>query len=234
MRFFSYCLFLVIISYFTGCSKEKYGISTIQIHAKSVTNQKTKLIKWNMLDVGKVIIASTQIDSSGVGNLEFSIDKPLLASLEIGNRMLPVYLEPDYNLTILEGQGEGSQILYTGKGSKANNYLAKFKQIEPAIENAGGKNLFDLDQEQFLKRMDTIKESLQSFHVEYVEDVGLADHVETLFQNRITIINLVKIQTFGFNYGTRNSFDIPEPIIVTNIPFDSLLLESQMIEYAML
>lgn len=226
---------LIILCILTSCSiEDKNDKVTLSIHNTSGKNGLVKIKMWNMLNLSDSTIANTEIDSTGNGVLEFTINKPILASLQFGDRLSKVYLEQGYNLSVRIEINTDNPIVYSGHGSKPNNYLQKYSQIQSEIENSGGKNLFELDKKEFLGRIDTLKKSLLRFHNHYTDSINLPANVAALFKERNTIIPLSRIQNYGFNYGARNSFIIPESLDVTNIPYDSSLLKANMGEYAMM
>lgn len=232
-RSFQIFVFSIIL---TGCKPERsIDFVRISIKAPSDKTSDIKINIFNMLNLEQSLISEVKLDSIGTCDFEFKLSKPTLADISIGERINRIYLEPGYKLFINVDEKNEVQIKYTGTGSEVNNYLVQVALLQKKIEQAGGKNIFELEQEGFLDRLDSLKSSLADFHQHYIDTVQLPEKLIGLMEKRNAISVLTLRQIYGWNYGTQHNFDIPEKLnVMEEIPFDTTLLNSGMGEYAMM
>jgi thiol-disulfide isomerase/thioredoxin len=192
-----------------------------------------KITTSSMFNLDQSVITEGKIDSTGNCFLEIFIDKPIFANLKIDEETNPVYLEPGVKLNVI--YGDEDQIYFKGENSTVNNYLLKITKSQREIENRGGKNIAELNRQTFLNRLDTLERFFIRFHRDFVIENNIPHRIASLLdaRNKLRILGLK--QAFQWNYGARNNFDIPsEYDISKEIPYDSVLLNSGMIEYALL
>jgi thiol-disulfide isomerase/thioredoxin/ASC-1-like (ASCH) protein len=188
---------------------------------------------FSIINLEEIEVTKTKVDSLGNGFLEFIVNEPTLAKLKIGKKRIEVYLEPGYDLRA--SIAEGKAVNFSGIGSDINNYLAKISLLKKNVENSGGKNISELDQEKFLLRIDSLEKSLLSFHNQFIDSVQLSDHIAILLKRRNEIGVLEIKQAYGWNHRNRSTFEVPEPLDVSKkIPWDSTLLNVRMPAYAVL
>lgn len=217
------------------CCTPKKSINTVKISIKGqpdVSSPHVKISTFNMFNPEHFLLAEVKPDS---GDLEFTLTNPTFASLEIGKIRNTIYLEPGYALSVLVEEKPDKSIYFTGTGAEANNYLAQISLIQSRFEQAAGKNVFELAQEGFLDRLDSLEKSMADFHQHYIDSVPLSKDLINLFEKRNSTLVLKLKQTYGWNYGTQHNFEIPESLeVMDKIPFDSTLLNRGVAEYAMM
>ena len=217
------------------CCTPKKSINTVKISIKGHPGNKSPHVKistFNMFNQEQSLLAEAKLDS---GDLKFTLSKPTLASLETGEKRCTVYLEPGYDLNVFVEEKPDNPIYFTGNGAEANNYLAQVSLIQSRIEQAEGKNIYELDEEKFLKRLDSLENSLAGFHQHYIDSVPLSKDLINLLEKRNSILILSLKQIYGWNYGTQHNFEVPESLnVMDKTPFDSTLLNRGMAEYALL
>lgn len=233
-KFFFQVPVSVIILLICCSPKKNIDIVKISIKTPSIKGVNIKISIYNMLNQEESLIAEAKSDSMGTCDFEFALSKPTLASLEVGDKRSTIYLEPGYNLNAFVEGYEDKPMSYTGIGLEANNYLAQVSSAQKKFERVGGINIYELDQEKFLNRIDSLQSSLTDFHQHFTDSVPMANYLSELLVKR-NALNVISIrQIYGWNYGTKHNFEIPETLnVLDKIPFDSALLSSGMNEYAM-
>ena len=215
-----------------GCTFVEKNSARVSFSLPTATE--IEISKISMFDSESIMLSNGKIDSSGKRLMDFKIDGPILASLRIDHEITTLYLEPGYDLHIFSSQDTNKAIQYSGIGASANNYLRDVSLIRSRIEQAGGKSIYELSQQDFLQRLDSLVKGMDNFHQAFNGKSPLPKSVTELLEKRNKIIALAIKQAYGWNYGIRNSIDIPDSLsIVNQIPFDSVIMESGMSEYAM-
>jgi len=219
-----------IVFFLISCSPTEKR-ETVQILIQNTTGnvEEVKIVSYSMLSLEQSTLAKVTLDSSGLGNVQFDLNDPLMASIIINQQWIPIYLESDYDLEVMIED----DIIYYGHGSKANNYLARAFSIQIELEEANDTNIYELDQDSFLSRLDSIKSSLAAFHQHYLDSISLPIKITTLLEKRNSISLLNIKQHYSWNYAVHNSFIVPKTLDVTDqIPNDSTLLNVEMRGYA--
>ena len=195
------------------------------------TGTEIEVSNESMFDFESMILADKKVDFSGKCSMDLAIDGPTLANLRIDQEISTLYIEPGYDLHI--SFSKDTTIQYSGIGSQANNYLRDIFFVRSKLEQAGGKSIYELNQQAFLQRLDSLVKAMDNFHRTFNDKNQLPKSVSELFEKRNKIIALVIKQAYGWNYGIRNSTGIPDNLsIVNRIPFDSIMMKSGMSEYA--
>lgn len=227
--------FVVLTILLLSCRNEPRGIltnATIKIHAFPENLSEVNVaITTTFNDIN--IISKTTLDSNGTGLLLFPLQAPTFAQLKINSFEYTIYVGPGYDLEINESE-EGS-IIYTGNGADINNYLSGISKLQKEIENRNGKNIAELTSSQFRSRLDSLVSAFDNFHNHFVDSMQMQANLVTLLLLRNKMRILLLRQAFQWNYGARHDFDIPDEInMAKEIPYDSVLLNSGMLEYMLM
>ena len=228
--------FFFLVALIIGCSQQK-APKTVSI-ALQIPKEKLSTVKvrtMNMLTQESVSLAEVRLDSSGKASVAFALSKPVFAWLETTNGESRLYIKPGYELTAIFPGNILSAPSFSGPGSDVNNYIAKCYLMERKIEGDGKRNINKLDTGAFLRRLDTLQLSMARFHQQYTDSVSMPEDIISILEHRNAMRILSWKQSCEWNYGVSHDFDIPERLKVSkNIPYDSVLLNSGMFEYAFL
>lgn len=218
-----------------GCSvNHNEETARISTHIPSKGRSAITIGVLNTMNMETTLIVDAQLDSLGNYSLTFPCSNPTFASLKIGQEESTIYLEPGYNLSISYRGPTIKTAYYSGKGADANNYLSAIDIRRRRVEEGEGKNINDLTTpSEFFNRIDTLDKELAEFHRNFIDSIHLPVTTNFLLRERSKMRALVFKQAYQWNYGTKNNFKIPEDLDVTDeIPYDSILLNSGMFEYA--
>ena len=229
---FLFSLLLIIVMGFKP-KNEIQDMVRISIEAPGYMTNTLKILTYKQLSMEQYDLAEIKLDVDGKGMIEFSISKPQFVSLQTGEQINTLYLEPGYEMKISIDENIDKPFQFTGIGAEANNYLANTSLIKRKIVETNGKNIYELDEVSFLHRLDSLQNSLSDFHKNYTDHVKLPEYLIVLLNKMNTILTLSIKQIYGWNYATQSeSFHIPENLNVNDkIPFDPALLNIKMREY---
>jgi thiol-disulfide isomerase/thioredoxin len=178
-------------------------------------------------------IANEKLDSGGRVSFDIRISKAKFTSLKIGKIVTTIYLEPGYDLKVSIEDQDGELMTYFGNGAKINNYLIQASLMQNKFMELKSKNIYELNEQDFLSRYDSMAKALNYFYISFNDSVKFTTDAQILLKKTNKIRLLTVKQIYGWNYGTRNNYLIPRKFdISSEIPSDSTLLNSHMVEYA--
>lgn len=217
-----------------------HACTTKKPEAEVVISFKNHPLKWKELKISAIDMVSMQlipltsgeIDSTAQ-ELRISLTKPTFATLQYGNKWSTIYFEPGFNLSIEENTA--GSMRFSGKGSEPNTYLQKMTRIQNEMENSGGINLFELNQDRFLSRIDSMKTKQADFHKFYTDSLKLPKSIAEFLSKRNEVIILGKLYNYSWNYATAHNYALPSELSVTEkTPLDSTMLNYRVADYAMI
>jgi len=234
-KFFVSTFFVALTSLILSCRKEPHVVlTTAQIRVHVLTEKLSEVnVAFTTTFNDRNVISKTTLDSSGTGLLLFTVPAPTFAQLKIGSSESTIYVEPGYDLEINESE-EGS-IVYSGTGANINNYLWGISKLQEKIENRNGKSIAELTSPHFQFRLDSLLSAFDQFHNHFAHSVQMQSNLVSVLLARNKIRILLLRQAFQWNYGARHNFDIPAEMDMSKeIPYDSVLLNSGMLEYMLM
>ena len=186
-------------------------------------------------------LAEVKLDSADTAVLALDISKPTLAYLEIDSKWHKLYLTPGDDLKVsVSRTGEEQAITYAGTGSEANNYLAQITQIQERHVKMGGKYIWQLEQEGFMDRLDSMKRAYDEFHRGYTDTVAMPEKLSTALKNR----NRLTLVTQKENYELAHYSDDSDTAMMSEkvirekskesyyeVPFDTAFLNDALLGY---
>ncbi len=225
---------IVVLFSINACTSKKQSTEVIvSFRNTSVKWKEVKLSIIDMVSMQLTPVTVSEIDSTMKHELKFSLTKPTLATLQYGDKWFTTYFEPGYNLSI-EESGNGSIVL-SGRGSEPNTYLQKISQVQNEMENAGGINLFQLDQSSFLSRIDSMKSRQTYLHNFYVDSLKISASTAGFLDRRNEIVILGKLYNYSWNYATSHNYSLPKELnVIDKTPLDSAMLNYRVADYAMI
>jgi thiol-disulfide isomerase/thioredoxin len=118
----------------------------------------------------------------GTFTMEFEIEKAGFYNFKHGAEYSSIYLTPgDALLMTLDTDQFDESISYAGKGAEANNYMAaKYLKNEQLTEELSFKDLFSLEEAEFVQEVKRLYNEQSSFLEEYIEANNLDENFQKL------------------------------------------------------
>ena len=124
MHFLKFCFTLLVLAVIFSCQDKVADQVSIQFQTSPLGKSTTKLLKTDLIKYADSILATTQLDGQGAGNLSFIAKKAGLHKLEIDENFFDLYFTPGAQMEvkpqIIEGQ---IQLHFSGDGANVNNFL---------------------------------------------------------------------------------------------------------------
>jgi len=235
-KFSQLLLFLVLLIVLTGCiEKEESNTFFLRINAPSFNESLVEIVSVNVLNYEETLLESIILDSIGNGSVQFSRTKPGFGSIKIGDNYFRIYLEAGFDLkaTVITNS-ETPFIKYSGKGSKPNNYLSGTNSILKKFHDKH-PTWFQKEPANVSLLLDSLHNSLESFHLGYLDTVDLNNTTREIFEESIEmkLINL-KQQHRLINNAAYKIENVPSSLNNTSkeISFKAKYLDLAMVEYA--
>jgi len=197
------CILFIVYFLILGCNNKETDKAKITIKSTTQASVNVKVSLYSALD--QVTIGESKTDSLGNSSFEVTLQKPIFAIIQIGNKYAEVYLSPGSDLHIDEvGQDYKIPLKFSGIGAEINNYVSWVNSTVERIKWAKGRGLAEIDYDEFLHRFDSLKTTINSFHKSYVDSVALPDDMVAMldYKNRIKFLEVG--QEFKF-YKLNNS-----------------------------
>ncbi len=183
-------------------------------------------------------LADVRLDSTGTAAVALNLSGPVMAYFEIDGKRQPLYLTPGDNLDISVLNTEDAQAMtYAGKGSAVNNYLTQVSQLQEKFITAGGKFIWELEQEAFRARLDSMRAAFAAFHQGYTDTVALPEKLSNSLENK-NRLNLVSLKEEYELVHYPDRAEMAEQLTVEksndafyDVPFDTTFLNNAMMGY---
>lgn len=246
----TWLLFIILNFVLIGCNNTETTKVKIGIKSTTQPNSEVKISSDNALD--QVTISESKTDSIGNSSLEVTLQKPMFALIQIGNKYGEVYLSPGYDLLIEEvGQDYKMPLRFSGKGAEINNYVSWVNSNVESIKWAKGRGLSQIDYSEFSYRFDSLKSTINNFHKSYNDSITLPGDIIAILEYKNRVKFLEAAQEFKF-YMLNNSLTekweaqkngqkylevkVPQELenLTNEIPFDTTLLTDGYSDYQML
>lgn len=229
-------LFLVLFIVLVGClEKEESNTVVIKINAPSFGDSLVEIVSVNVLNYEEILLGSVILDSMGNGTVQFSQTNPVFGSVKIGDNYFRIYLEPGFDLkaTLISNSGTPF-IRYSGKGSESNNYLSGTNLMLKEFRN-NHPTWFTYELTDISLILDSLHNSLESFHASYLDTVVLNNATQEMFEESIELYLIdLKQQHMLINNEAYKIENVPFSLGNTSkdIPFKAKYLDLAMLEYA--
>src|SRR5687768_13350324 len=144
--------FILLISLLFGQSL--LAQNTVKVYG-TIANPKgnAAYIKYykDYLSFDEALADSAVLDADGNFSMEFPWPKPYLATFYHGDEITNMFLSPGDNLKLtLNTEMFDETLVYEGKGSIVNNYLAQKMLLFPGED----QELFNLNEAEFIRTVD--------------------------------------------------------------------------------
>ena len=170
-----------------------------------------------------------------------NLSEPTLAYLDIDGQGHELYLAPGYDLKVSANHAEESpSITYTGTGAEVNNYLEQTSQLHEKLIKTDEGYAWELEEEAFTARLDSMKTTYRDFHRGYTDTVALPEKLRASLEmrNRLKLISLKKSYEMVHYSDQKDSTHLPEnPAIESSnntffeVPLDTTLLSNDLLSY---
>ncbi len=168
----SFALALVLFD----CSTKEEKLKTVKIKIDALGCG--KLIKLTQVYFDEIVLTETTLDSLKSTTLEFEIEKPTYAYLQIGNSYGELYLEAGYHLEVTaDCTNEKKPFAFSGHGAVVNNYLSEVGFLTINFRRKQDKFFTELELQDFLKSYDSLKNEISIFHQQYIDSVSLPRNI---------------------------------------------------------
>lgn len=240
------CLaFAAVILLTFGCGpKEKPHTVTLHIQmpapakaakdakdAKNAEDTKLILYRRHAINYDFVGLDTVALDSMGTGATTFALAAPVFAAFKIGDYTGGLFLSPGDDLHMMF---DGTRATFSGEGAIANNYVAAWHGLK---QTAATNAFFALPPALFLKREDSIMQSLAAAYQHYTDSVAMPDQLDTLFQKCDAMLDRLWRMNYALNalFSGQEANDLPPAIVhaADDLPYDSTLLALYNMEYIM-
>ncbi|HEY0741697.1 MAG TPA: TlpA disulfide reductase family protein [Chryseosolibacter sp.] len=193
--FHTFALVCVIFIVHVACNSSDKA--TFTVHLPKQPNVEIIISPSEVLEATPIL--STRTDSLGNRVFDIEVGKPKFVYLKIGNSYGELYVSPGDELMIEKSpQGSAVPFYHSGNGAEVNNYLAWVNTHTDRIRMAGNVPLPDMSDEQFLKRYDSLKTTINNFHAQYTDSVVLSEKDEALLVRKNQIKMLTVSQEYKF------------------------------------
>lgn len=157
---------------------------------------------------GVLLDKEIELKPDGSFSENLTIESDCIYTIETGKNNIPVYFAKDSKLVLnADDKNLASTLKYTGKGSIENLYLSKKQLITSAIPD---EELYKLDENQFLKKLNEIKSSINTLYLKTkFTDSGFkekeARNIHYLEQKHLLIY-----KNYHYYYGGIQDFKVSE------------------------
>lgn len=254
-------LALAVSLFFYACQEDQRSRQTdtqsvyINVKAKHLASDTVKVLTFDMLSGKSNSLAEVTLDSLGKGEMKMKLAHGLFAILDYQLteqeqlKSNQLYMEPGDSLTItIDGAAPKQLLSFEGEGAEVNNYLAGSFLVRQPFFRSGRKFIWELEQQAFLDRLDSIRYSMDSFLQRFADSVDMDTEMRVLMEKRNEIDVLKEEASYAFllqndfvvkaisNGETVGAYQLPEAFssVYQRVPYDSNLMKRQMPDYAFL
>lgn len=155
MKKLFYLFYALIIA---GCTQTEKPNNTVFING-TIKNPKSDFVFIMDTKVNQtIVIDSIDVDENGNFATSFELKEPGFVKLYHGNDHTGMFLIPGDSIHIsLNTKKFDETINYNGRGAEINNYLAEKVLLEEKLNLISYKDLYSLEKEQFIARVDSVK-----------------------------------------------------------------------------
>lgn len=249
-KLLSYSVFCILsILTICGCQQEKSSdadLVQLTIHAPAGTYSEIELRTSEKFTFKDTTLITTKLDSNGIADMKFTITDPVLARFTIDHNQqrLPHYilLTPGDNLEVnIQPTEEWHNLTYSGIGAKVNNYLEQATAIEMQYLYIDGQPKLLLEEKNnFLAKLDSMKDAFAAFHKGYTDTVSLSEEQSSVLEkrNELKVISLYEnYERIHYYNNMRNSALSDEVSLEQNmegkyeVPIDSAFFHNALLSH---
>jgi thiol-disulfide isomerase/thioredoxin len=170
------------------------------------------------------------LDSTGYGKIDLDIKKPTFAYYDFNTISGLLILEPGYKMQMALA---GNTVVFDGEGAEGNNFLAGIQQIQKKYESLGGLYYWEMPDEIFEARIDSLENETKAYTEQYFDSVKVSPKLEEVLKQSVSyhIISLRQSKLAG-NYEVDSAtFNQKKKQISSKIKFDSKMAELGLLPY---
>src|SRR6478609_9203253 len=153
-----FCLAVILLV--DGCSSDNGDSKITRVHVLGIKSKQLVISRVNQLGSDMDEIYRANVDSV---NHSMSIDlvSPTVANLEVNGVRTQIFLSPGNDLTIR--YDSLNHVRFSGDGAPSNYFLSGNSEILARYTRSNGKYFFQLDEDAFFFRLDSLKTSYNEF-----------------------------------------------------------------------
>jgi thiol-disulfide isomerase/thioredoxin len=206
----------------------------ITVDSHETGGKKVQIFTTSLVNYEDIELFASMADSAGKSTLEFELPHALFAQIKSGSLTVPLYLTPGDQLNIFI---DSTGVRFAGDGAKINEYLRQTAAIRRRYDWHNGVPALTLGAQKFLSIRDSIQQATDVLLEKLIVESNPGRDVQTILRARNKMNLLLLQQNYAFmHYGTDTSNpDLPVSIreAITDIPFDTLALKTNLYEYGM-
>ena len=184
-----------------------YSFSTTEetiIVSGKITNTENKTIRIK----GELLDKEIKLKPDGSFSEKVALEFDQIYKIETTKNSIPIYLSKDSKLVLYADDANlASTLKFTGKGNIENQYLAKKQLITSATPD---DELYKLDENEFLKRLQEIKTSVNSLYTKtkFTDDAFKEKEARSIYH--LEQKHLLFYKKFHYYYAKLDSFNVSE------------------------
>jgi thiol-disulfide isomerase/thioredoxin len=221
----------IILNISISCSKEKRDMKiTIEAIAIDTAYKQLRINTFDVVSFASTLLDSVLLDSTGNGKINLDIQKPTFAYYDFNTISGIVILEPGYKLRMKLAD---NNITFEGDGAEGNNFLNGIQRIQRKYESLGGLYYWEMPNEIFEARMDSLEKESRLYTDRYFDSVKVSPKLEEVLKQSITYHQISLRQAkLTEDYETDSiSFVQKRKQINSKIKFDSKMAELGLLNY---
>ncbi|MCZ8353672.1 MAG: TlpA disulfide reductase family protein [Cyclobacteriaceae bacterium] len=222
--------FLVAIL-FLSCSKEQKDMK-INIEAIAIDSayKQLRINTFDLVSYQPTLLDSVLLDSAGNGKISIDIKQPTFAYYDFNTISGLLILEPGYKLQM---KLANNNIAFYGEGAEANNFLNRIKQIQMKYESLGGLYYWEMPDEIFEARLDSLEKETKIFTDYYFDSVKVSPKLEEVLKQSVNYHTISLRQAKLTNNYELDSitFEQKKEQIHSRIKFDHKMVELGLLDY---
>ncbi|MCE6991932.1 TlpA disulfide reductase family protein [Dyadobacter sp. CY323] len=230
------CLTLFIFSALSACEKKDPKHVKLTVQLNKAKNARIDIVSNNMLNGDSILLATSTLDSTGSGIIEFALEKPIFTTIQCADQYYQLYLTPGDELKVEPDTSKtGDGVRYTGDGASVQKYLKATSNLQQKYENVDGVWSIEAKLEDYLVRLDSLKKG----YARYYDALSKNGDVSKEALSILAVKNKMNLYFYQQNYA-RSNFDaesgnVEMPAVMADflreLPDDSIALQTQMYEY---
>ncbi len=222
---------LLSFAVFMSCSKEQKNMKiNIEAVAIDTAYKQLRINTFDVVSFAPTLLDSVLLDSTGYGKINLDIQKPTFAYYDFNTISGLMILEPGYQLQM---KLANNNITFYGEGAEGNNYLNRIKQIQVKYESLGGLYYWEMPDEIFEARLDSLEKETQKFTEQYFDSVKVSPKLEEVLKQSVNyhIVSLRQAKLTEKYELDSATFEQKKKQIHSKIKFDHNMVELGLLVY---
>jgi thiol-disulfide isomerase/thioredoxin len=214
-----------------SCSKEKRDMKiTIEAIAIDTAYKQLRINTFDLVSFKATLLDSVLLDSTGYGKINIDIKKPTFAYYDFNTISGLLILEPGYKMEMALA---GNTVIFDGEGADGNNFLTGIQRIQQKYESLGGLYYWEMPNEIFEARIDSLEKETQNFANHYFDSVKVSPKLEEILKQSVNyhIVSLRQAKLTGDYEMDSITFEQKKKQIHSKIKFDPNMVVLGLLDY---